>query len=182
MANANRSNDGDEDSLLLLLSLLSPLPNRSLHCAAAATMLSSPKHTPFHPLVYVCGTKRVEKRKRAAPRGSVWGGKGGKGFYILVTSTSNTNNLLFSTPLRPSSNRAFVPSKSRLAVATIGREVFCKRRRVSAKPIPREAGVVRIHPPARGAILFLGVGLGGAVVCYCVFCVKGTEVERRGSR
>lgn len=183
MANANRSNDGDEDSLLLLLSLLSALPNRSLHCAAAATMLSSPKHTPFHPLVYVCGTKRVEKRKRAAPRGSVWGGKGGKGFYILVTSTSNTNNLLFSTPLRPSSNRAFVPSKSRLAVATIGREVFCKRRRVSAKPIPREAGVVRIHPPpGRGAILFLGVGLGGAVVCYCVFCVKGTEVERRGSR
>lgn len=67
MANANRSNDGDEDSLLLLF--LSPLPNRSLHCAAAATMLSSSKHTLFHPLVYVCGTKRVEKRKRPAPRG-----------------------------------------------------------------------------------------------------------------
>lgn len=89
-------------------------------------------------------------------------GKGWKGFYILLTSTSNTNNLLFSTPSRPSSNFAFVPSKSRLAVATIGREVFCKRRRVSAKPIPREAGVVSIHPlPESGAmVFFLGWGLG----------------------
>lgn len=97
----------------------------------------------------------------------VWGGKVGKGFYILVTSTSNTNSLLFSTSSRPSSNRAFVPSKSRLAVATIGREVFCKRRRVSAKPIPREAGVVRIHPPLeRGAMVlfFFLVGRLGAVV------------------
>lgn len=95
------------------------------------------------------------------------GRKGAKFFYILVTSTSNTNNLPFSTPSRPSSNRAFVPSKSRLAVATIGREVFCKRRRVSAKPIPREAGVVRIHPPpGRGAMVlsFIFGGEVGAVV------------------
>lgn len=70
----------------------------------------------------------------------------GGGERILVTSTSSTNNLLLSTSSRPSSNRAFVPSKSRLAVATIGREVFCSRRRVSEKPIPREAGVVRIQP------------------------------------
>lgn len=186
MANANRSSDGDEDSLLL--QSLFPLPNRSLHCAAAATMLSSSKHPLFHPLVNVRGTKRGEKRKRSAPGGGemkrcVWVGKG---FYILVTSTSNTNNLLFSTPSRPSSNRAFVPSKSRLAVATIGREVFCKRRRVSAKPIPREAGLVRIHPPReRGAmILFVGWGLGvggwglGAAVYLCVLCVKGRKVER----
>lgn len=156
MANANRSNDGDEDLLLLL----SPLPNRSLHCAAAATMLSSPKHTLFYPLVYVCEAERLDKRKKAAPerevKGVCGGGNCGKGFYILVTSTSNTNNLLVSRPSRPSSNRTFVPSKSRLAVATIGREVFCKRRRVSAKPIPREAGVVKFHPPpGRGAMFFL---------------------------
>ena len=72
MANANRSNDGDEDSLLLL-SLLSPLPNRSLHCAAAATMLSSPKHTPFHPLVMFVGPSEWRKRKEQ-PHGGVCGG------------------------------------------------------------------------------------------------------------
>lgn len=70
MANANRSNDGEEDSLLLLLlSLLSPLPNRALHCAAADTMLSSPKHTLFHPLVYVVGPRELRKGKEQPPGG-----------------------------------------------------------------------------------------------------------------
>lgn len=113
-------------------------------------------------------------------RGGVEGGRGSKKkkkrkkeCSLLVTSTSNTDNLLFSTPSRPSNNRAFVPSKSRLAVATIGREVFCKRRRVSEKPIPREAGVVRIQP----AIFFF----------FCLMlCIRGVcvfleeEEEKKG--
>lgn len=82
MAYANRSNDGDEDLLLLIL-LLSPLPNRSLHCAAAATMLSSSKHN--HPSfsLYLVDQASGEKEKSSAPgegKKVCWGGKAGKVF------------------------------------------------------------------------------------------------------
>lgn len=41
--------------------------------------------------------------------------------------------------------RSFVPCRSFRAVAITGRSHVFSRYRVSSKPIPREAGVVRIH-------------------------------------
>ena len=69
---------------------------------------------------------------------------GSKGNDVLVTSSSNTSSLSSFTS-NPSKMRPFVPCISVRAVATTGRFVVLRRRRVSSNPMPREAGVVRIH-------------------------------------
>lgn len=69
---------------------------------------------------------------------------GSKENAVLVTSSSNTSSLSSFTS-KPSKMRPFVPLRSVRAVATTGRFVVLRRRRVSSNPMPREAGVVRIH-------------------------------------
>ena len=61
-----------------------------------------------------------------------------------MTSSSNTWSLDSSTS-SPVRRRSLVPTRSVRAVATTGRLVVFRRRRVSSKPMPREAGVVRIQ-------------------------------------
>ena len=68
-------------------------------------------------------------------------------FQVLVTSNSSTSSRFLSTS-KPSKMRSFVPCRSLRAVATIGRSLVLSKCRVSSKPIPREAGVVRIHGKA----------------------------------
>lgn len=75
-------------------------------------------------------------------------GKGG-GCKVPVTSSSRTSSLSLSTS-RPFSRRSLVPARSLRAVAMMGRVVVLSRRRVSSKPMPRDAGVVKIHGRAIG--------------------------------
>lgn len=70
--------------------------------------------------------------------------KDSKGYDVLVTSSSKTSSLSSSTS-KPSKMRPFVPCISVRAVATTGRFVVLRRRRVNSNPMPREAGVVRIQ-------------------------------------
>lgn len=71
-----------------------------------------------------------------------------------VTSSLRTDNRVGSTS-RPSSILSLVSSMSFLAVATMGRSVVLRRRRASCRPMPREAGAVRIH--GDGAIVLSAI-------------------------
>ena len=63
---------------------------------------------------------------------------------VPVTSTFNTSTL---SPLtfNPSRIRSLVPWRSFLAVAMMGSRVDSSKRRVKARPIPRDEGDTRIH-------------------------------------
>lgn len=63
---------------------------------------------------------------------------------VPVTSNFRTSRRSGSTS-RPSSILLFVPSRSVRAVATTGRFVVWSRRRVNCRPMPREAGEVKIQ-------------------------------------
>ena len=100
---------------------------RFLQCDAAAAIVSS----------------SLERgRTRTGISLSITFSRGRKG--ILVTSSSKTSSLALSTS-NPSRIRSLVFWTSFRAVAITGRSVVRSRRRVSSKPMPREAGVVRIH-------------------------------------
>lgn len=75
-------------------------------------------------------------------RWCVYGAETGR--CLPVTSSSRTWRRSWSTS-RPSRIRALVSSRSFRAVATTGRSVVRSRRLASWRPMPREAGVVRIH-------------------------------------
>lgn len=66
------------------------------------------------------------------------------GLVVPVTSSCRTSRRSGSTS-RPSNILVVVPSRSVRAVATTGRFVVWSRRRVNWKPMPREAGEVKIQ-------------------------------------
>ena len=116
---------------------------------------------------------------------------------VPVTSSFRTSRR-WGSRSSPSSIRFFVPSRSVRAVATTGRFVVWSRRRVSCRPMPREAGEVKIQgctivrgrmkeqsPLAKGNCS----GKGGREPCrrsygmtYFVWIDRAEEARRHGDR
>lgn len=70
---------------------------------------------------------------------------------LPVQSSSITVNRLPSTSSRPSRIDSRTPSSFRRAVARMGAFVVWRRCRVSANPMPREAGDTKHHAILRGS-------------------------------